>query len=141
MREIDIKKLRRAPYMTKRLFIIKSICESRDVGIEYLFGLFNLYNVKNRGRWFWQKATFSGSLKEAFDKFNSDVDKIVKDLKSEDEEYTLKKVRITGNALDSLLTKLEVSLDVERERDRAYVEGYLDDNLKVLIRDGLKGMQ
>ncbi|MBC7334469.1 MAG: hypothetical protein H5T85_08490 [Actinobacteria bacterium] len=141
MSEIDIKKLRKAPYMTKRLFIIKRICESRDIGLEYLFGLFNLYNVKNRGRWFWQKATFSGALKEAFDKFNSDIDEVIKDLKSEDEEYTLKKVKIVGNTLDNLLSKLEVSLDVERERDKSYVEGYLDDNLRALIRDGLKGME
>lgn len=138
---IDIKKLRRAPYMAQRMFIIKNICNSRNVGVEYLFGLFNLYNKKNSGRWFWQKATFTGALKEAFDKFNSDIDGIIKELKIEDEEYIMKRINITGNAFDNLVTKLEMNLDVDRENDRLYVEGYLDNNLRALIRDSLKGME
>lgn len=138
---IDIKKLRRAPYMAQRMFIIKNICNSRNVEVEYLFGLFNLYNKKNSGRWFWQKATFTGALKEAFDKFNSDIDGIIKELKIEDEEYIMKRINITGNAFDNLVTKLEMNLDVDRENDRLYVEGYLDNNLRALIRDSLKGME
>jgi len=138
---IDVKKLRRAPYMAQRMFIIKNICNSRNVGVEYLFGLFNLYNKKNSGRWFWQKATFTGALKEAFDKFNSDIDGIIKELKIEDEEYIMKRINITGNAFDNLVTKLEMNLDVDRENDRSYVEGYLDNNLRALIRDSLKGME
>ncbi|GAI69834.1 unnamed protein product, partial [marine sediment metagenome] len=65
----DFKKLNRLPYITKRMYIIKNICELKKVDLEYLFGLFNLYNKKNSGKWFWQKATFTGMLKDAYDNF------------------------------------------------------------------------
>jgi len=138
---IDFKKLRRVSPMSRRMFIIKNIGENRNVEVEYLFGLLNLYNKKNRGRWFWQKATFTGAIKDVFDKFNSTVDEIIKELKLEDEEYTLKKIRAAGNVLEDLLSKLEMNLDVDRENDKSYVKGYLDDNLRALIVGGLRDME
>ena len=138
---IDFKKLRRVSPMSRRMFIIKNIGENRNVEVEYLFGLLNLYNKKNRGRWFWQKATFTGAIKDVFDKFNSTIDEIIKELKLEDEEYTLKKIRITGNVLEDLLSKLEMNLDVDRENDKSYVKGYLDDNLRALIVGGLRDIE
>lgn len=43
---IDFKKLRRVSPMSRRMFIIKNIGENRNVEVEYLFGLLNLYNKK-----------------------------------------------------------------------------------------------
>ena len=68
---IDFVKLKRLPYISKRMFIIENICKKRYVDLEYLFGLFNLYNKRNSGRWFWQKASFTGALKDAYDNFNN----------------------------------------------------------------------
>lgn len=59
----------------------------------------------------------------------------------EDEEYTLKKIRVTGNVLEDLLAKLEMNLDVDREKDKSYVKGYLDDNLRALIVGGLRDIE
>ena len=138
---IDIKKLKRMSSMSRRMVVIKNIGENKNTDIEYLFGLLNLYNKKSSGRWFWQKAVFAGTLKDAFDKFNVTVDEIIKSLKSENEESVLKRMSAAGDILEDLLTKLEMNLGVDRENDKIYVKGYLDDNFKALIAGSLKEME
>jgi len=138
---IDFTKLRRMSSMSRRMAVIKNIGENKNTDVEYLFGLLNLYNKKNSGRWFWQKAGFTGALKDAFDKFNTTVDEIIKSLKSENEEDVLKRITVAGDILENLLTKLEMNLVVDRENDEAYVKGYLDDNFKALIAGSLKEIE
>jgi hypothetical protein len=138
MNMIDFKKLDRLPYITKRTYTIKNICELKDVDLEYLFGLFSLYKEKNRGKWFWQKATFTGALKDAYDNFNDVVDKIVKDLKWTDEKKIKEQIKSASEILDELLTGLEVNCNVNRRNDFNNVKGFLDKNLKKLIDDSLK---
>ena len=120
------------------MYIIKNICRLRGVDLDYLFGLFNLYNKKNSGRWFWQKATFTGVLKDVYDKFNTTVDSIVKGLRQADEEETTAQINSASDILDKLLTGIEMNCDVNRENDFDYVKGFLDNNLKALINDSLK---
>lgn len=138
---IDFKRLNRLPYVTKRMYIIKNICEFKNVDLEYLFGLFNLYNKKNSGKWFWQKAAFTGMLKDAYDNFNTVVDKIVKDLKQADEKKTKEQRKSASVILDKLLVGLEMNCNVNRENDFNNVKGFLDKNLKKLIDDSLKRME
>lgn len=135
---IDFAKLNRLPYISRRMFIIRSICEKRNVDLEYLFGLFNLYNEKNRGRWFWQKAAFTGALKDAYEAFNKTVDGIVTDMKIRDEQKTLGQIENAGGVLEKLMTGIEANCNVNREEDSSYVRGFLDKNLKSLIDDSLK---
>lgn len=122
------------------MYILKNICEDLGLGIDYLFGLFNMYNVKNAGMWFWQKASFTGQLKESFDRSNSYMDKLVKGLKKYDDNTVLNKINESKSILYELIKKLEVNLNVERQSDQSRVKSYIDDNLRNLIRDGLKGM-
>ncbi len=136
----DITKLKKAPYMSKRMVILKDSCETLGIRLEYLFGLFNYYNEKNKGRWFWQKANFSGALKDSYDNFNKSVDKFIKELKSADEAIYDAKISSLSDELNDLMTKMELSLNVNRDLDMAMVIGYLDNNLRALINDGLKGM-
>jgi hypothetical protein len=138
---IDIKKLKRMSSMSKRMVVIKNIGENKNTDVEYVFGLLNLYNKKNSGRWFWQKAVFTGILKDAFDKFNTTVDEIIKSLKSENEESVLKRISAATDTLEDLLTKLEMNLGVDRENDKTYVKGHLDDNFKSLIAGSLKEIE
>ena len=138
---IDFKKLRRMSSMSRRMAVIKNIGENKNTDIEYLFGLLNLYNKKNSGKWFWQKAVFTGNIKDAFDKFNATVDEIVKSLKSENEECVLKRIKAAAGILENLLAKLEMNLGVDRENDKTYVKGYLDDNFKALIAGSLKEIE
>ena len=135
---IEFKKLYKLPYISKRMYIIKRICRQWSVDVEYLFGLFNLYNNKNGGKWFWQKASFTGTLKKAFDNFNSTVEKIVKDLKYVDEKKTAEQITAATKELDLLLTGIEVNCEVNRDTDSSYVKGHLDKNLEALIKDSLK---
>ncbi len=135
---IDFEKLNRLPYIAKRMYVIRSVCELKNVDLEYLFGLFNLYNRKNSGRWFWQKATFTGALKDSYDNFNLVADKIVKDLRKADEEETKKQINSASEILDKLLTGLETNCNVDRENDFNSVKGFLDENLKSLITENLK---
>jgi len=137
---IDYARLRKAPYISKRMYIIKAICEQNNVDLEYLFGLFNLYNQKNRGRWFWQKATFAGALKDHYEQFNQTADRIAKEIKVDDEQKTMAKVCQASELLDKLMQRMEMNLEVDRAMDRGYVRGFLDTNLKSLIDDGLKGL-
>ncbi|MCJ7666187.1 MAG: hypothetical protein MUO59_05565 [Actinobacteria bacterium] len=134
----DFSNLKRLPYVSKRMFIIENICMKRCVDLEYLFGLLNLYNRKNSGKWFWQKASFTGSLKTAYDDFNKKVDSIVKDLKSGDQEKILAWIEDAVEPLDRLLTNMEASCEIKRDNDSEYVKGFLDDNLRALIKDSMK---
>ena len=135
---IGIEKLKRMSSMSRRMAVIKNIGENKNTDVEYVFGLLNLYNKKNSGKWFWQKAVFTGNTKDAFDKFNATVDEIIKSLKSENEESVLKRISAAGDILEDLLTKLEMNLGVDRENDKIYVKGHLDDNFKALIAGSLK---
>lgn len=138
---IDFKKLNRLPYITKRMYIIKNICRLRGIDLEYLFGLLNLYNKKNSGKWFWQKATFTGGLKDAYENFNETVDNIVKDLKQADEKKTTKQIESASDVLDKLLGGIETNCNVDRKSDFDYVKGFLGKNLKALINDSLKRIE
>ena len=122
------------------MYILKNACEDLGLDIDYLFGLFNMYNVKNAGRWFWQKASFTGQLKESFDKFNSHMDKLVKELRKYDDNTILNKINESKFMLEELIKKLEASLNVERQSDQSSVKSYIDNNLRNLIRESLKGM-
>ena len=141
---IDIKKLHRASYMSKRMYVIRDMCEHKNFDIKYLFGLFNYYSEKNKGDRFWErifrKASFTGTLKETFDKFNSSIDGLVKNLKVGKEEYVSKKYKEVDKLLADLVINLEEQLGVEREVDKDTVSGYLDENLKQLIENSLKGL-
>ncbi len=136
----DYEKLKRSSYVSKRMFIIKEICEENNVDVEYLFGLFNLYNEKNSGRWFWQKAKFTGALKDRYDEFNKVADKIAKEIRRDTEEQTKSKILSAKDLLNKLMQSMEMSLEVDRGMDRGYVRGFLDDNLKTLINDSLRGL-
>ncbi|GAG24153.1 unnamed protein product [marine sediment metagenome] len=134
----DFTNLKKLPYMTKRMFIIENICKKRGVDLQYLFGLFNLYNNRNSGRWFWQKASFTGLLKTAYDNFNKKVESIVKDLKLGDQEKTVAQIEDAAEPLDKLLTSMEIQCEINRDYDSEHVKGFLDDNLRALINDSLK---
>jgi hypothetical protein len=134
----DIKRL---SYMSKRMYVIESICKTRSIDLEYLFGLFNLYNQKNSGRWFWQKASFTGTLKNAYDGFNKRVDDIVKQMKKTGEAGFDAMIRDSSELLDKLLTGLEVSCEVNRETDFDHVKSFLDNNLRGLIDDSLRPLR
>jgi len=138
---IDFKKLNRLSYITKRMYIIKRICELKDIDLEYLFGLFDLYDMKNRGRWFWQKASFTGMLKDASDNFNAILDEAVKDLKQADERKTNKQIESASGVLDKLLIGLETNCSVNRISDFNYVKRFLSNSFKALITDNLKGTE
>ena len=134
----DYTNLKRLPYISKRMFIIENICKKRSIDLEYLFGLFNLYNSKNSGRWFWQKASFTGTLKTAYDNFNKKVESIVKDLKFGDQEKTVAQIEDAVESLDKLLTSMEMSCEINRDNDMDHVKSFLDDNLRALINDSMK---
>jgi len=135
---MDFDRIKRLPYMSKRMYVISSICRQRSVDLQYMFGLFNLYNRKNSGRWFWQKASFTGALKESYDTFNKIVDNIVKQMKDIDKDRFDSLVRDAAEPLDRLLTGMELNCEVSRENDFEYVTGFLDENLSRLINDSLK---
>ena len=135
---LDLIKLRKAPAISKRMYLIKEMCESTGTDIEYLFGLFNMYNEKNRGRWFWQKASFGGHLKDVFDRFNSFMDKFVLKIKGYSDDDIIRNFEDGKNLLCDLLKDLETNLVVDREIDRSSVRGYMDDNVRSLIRESLK---
>ena len=135
---IDFEKLNKLPYMTKRMYMLRNICEIKKVDLEYLFGLFNLYNKKNSGRWFWQKATFTGVLKDAYNNFNIAIDKAIKDLKQADEKKTKEQMESVSEIFNELLVGLETNCNIDREKDFDNVKENLDRNFKELINDNLK---
>jgi hypothetical protein len=135
---LDLIKLRKAPAISKRMYLLKGMCENEGVDLEYLFGLFNMYNEKNRGRWFWQKASFGGHLKDVFDKFNIFMDKFVLKIKSYSDDDILRNYEDGKSMLSDLLKSLETNLNVDREIDSGTVRGYLDNNIRNLIQQNLK---
>ena len=135
---LDLIKLRKAPAISKRMYLIKEMCEIAGADIEYLFGLFNMYNEKNKGRWFWQKASFGGHLRDTFDRFNSFTDKFVSKIKSYSDDDIVRNFEDGKNLLCDLLKDLETNLAVDREIDRSSVRGYMDDNIRKLIQESLK---
>jgi len=135
---MDFDSIKKLPYMSKRMYVIEEICKTRTVDLEYLFGLFNLYNQKNSGRWFWQKAAFTGALKNAYDGFNKKVEDIVKNMKRSDEAGFNAMIGDSSETLDKLLTGMEVNCEINRDNDYNYVKGLLDDNLKGLIDDSMR---
>ena len=135
---MDFDRIKRLPYMSKKMYVIERICKKRSIDLPYLFGLFNLYNRKNSGRWFWQKATFTGGLKDAYENFNKLADDIVKKMKVADEAGFEAMILESGEPLDKLLMGMEANCDVNRDSDYESVRGRLDDNLKGLINDSLK---
>lgn len=137
---INIEKLRKASQMSKRMYIIKNLSEDLGFDLEYLFCLLNMYNVKNSGRWFWQKANFTGALKDSFDKFNFNIDKLIREIKNYSDDVLVSKIESLKPLLEELIIKLETSLNVEREQDHSTVCSYMDLNLKQLIKDSLKNM-
>jgi hypothetical protein len=68
------------------------------------------------------------------------MDKLVKELKKYDDNTILDKINESKSILEDLIKKLEVSLNVERQSDQLSVKSYLDNNLRNLIRESLKGM-
>ncbi len=135
---LDLIKLRKASAISKRMYLIKEMCESLGTDIEYLFGLFNMYNEKNKGRWFWQKASFGGHLKDAFDRFNIFMEKFVLKIKGYGDEDILRNFENGKNLLSDLMKDLETNLAVDREIDGSSVRGYIDNNIKNLIQENLK---
>ncbi|MDD5622674.1 MAG: hypothetical protein PHQ09_05920 [Actinomycetota bacterium] len=135
---MDLKKLAKLPIVTRRMYILDNICKLKNVDLEYLFGLLNLYNKKNSGKWFWEKAVFTGALKTDYDNFNIAVDEIVRDIRNYDEKKTEEQVKSASENFDKLLIGLEVNCNTDRKKDYDTVKGFLDKNLKMLITDNLK---
>ena len=135
---IAFNKLYKLPYVSKRMYIIRRICHQKSVDLEYLFGLFNLYNKNNSGKWFWQKASFTGPLKKFFDDFDSIVDRIVKGLKQIDEKKTDEQIAAAAQDLEKLMNGMELNCEVNRENDASYIREQLDNNMQLLIKDSLK---
>jgi hypothetical protein len=136
---LDIIKLKKASVISRRMYIINYITNKLGTDVYYLFGLLNMYNARNKGRWFWQKASFAGPLKDSFDKFNSFMDKFSQQFKSYDESRILANLDEGQNMMIKLITDLETSLVVNRESDESSVRAYLDANIKSLIDQSLKG--
>ena len=134
---MDLKRLNRLPYVTKRIYILEKICQSKNIDLEYLFGLFSIFKRKNSGRWFWQKAVFTGVLKTDYENFNIVVNEIVRGLKEADEKITEEQIKSASEKLDKLLFGLEINCDIDRKKDFDMVKGFLDNNLKMLIIDNL----
>jgi hypothetical protein len=137
---LDIIKLKKASVMSRRMYIINYIANKSGTDIYYLFGLLNMYNAKNKGKWFWQKSVFVGPLKDSFDKFNSLMDKFSQQFKSYDESRISANLDEGQSMIVKLIADLEASLVVNRELDESSVRVYLDENIKALIDQSLKGL-
>jgi hypothetical protein len=137
---LDIAKLKKVSVMSRRMYLINYIANKAGTDIYYLFGLLNMYNSRNKGKWFWQKASFVGPLRESFDKFNSFMDKFSQKFKTYDESSISTNLEEGQNMLVRLIADLEASLIVNREMDESNVRSYLDENIKSLISQSLKGL-
>jgi len=133
----DIEKLRKAPHMSVRMYMIREIGEKHGISLEYIFGLFDYYNKKNSGRWFWQKAKFTGALKDAFDRFNKMMDELVRSIKKDSEEVAEAKKEGAEDALTDLVEKMERNLELNRDQDKTYISSHIDQNLTALINESL----
>jgi hypothetical protein len=136
----DLNKLKKSAYMSKRMYILKETSEFLGLSIDYLFGLFNYYNSQNKGKWFWQKASFTPALKDSYEKFNKSIEIIIKDLKNTDEYKYSENIRNLSVPLDDLMKKMESNLNVDRNTDISMVANYNDVNLRNLINDSLRGL-
>jgi len=137
---VDIKKLKKASYMSKRMYILKEDCELLGLNLDYLFGLLNYYNDQNKGKWFWQKATFTGPIKVSYEKFNKTIDKFIKEIKNIDALSYSENIKSLSVSLEDLMKKMELNLNVNRETDISMVQNYMDNNIRKLIDDALKGL-
>ncbi len=137
---LDIIKLKKTSVMSRRMYLINYIANKEGTDIYYLFGLLNMYNSKNKGKWFWQKASFVGPLRESFDKFNLFMDKFSQKFKSYDESSISANIEEGQKQIAKLIVDLEASLMVNREADESSVRTYLDENIKTLIDQSLKGL-
>jgi hypothetical protein len=137
---LDIAKLKKVSVMSRRMYIINHMANKSGTDIYYLFGLLNMYNAKNKGKWFWQKSSFVGPLKDSFDKFNSFMDKFSQQFKSYDESRISANLDEGQSMIVKLIADLEASLMVNRELDESSVRTYLDNNIKALIDNSLKGL-
>ncbi len=135
---LDIEKLKKADVISRRMYLMNYMSREMGEDVYYVFGLLNMYNVKNRGRWFWQKATFTGLLKDDFEKFNNYMDKFVSQLKSFDEQKIMGCLEEARGLLEKLIKDLESNLMVDRESDAMSVRAYVDDNMRGLIEQSLK---
>jgi hypothetical protein len=138
---INLDKFKKAQYMSKRMYILKESCELNSLNIRYLFGLFNYYNMKNKGRWFWQKAVFTGVIKEKYDNVNRLADELAKAPANIDEASFNEKIKVVSESINELMIKMEENLGVDRSVDQSKIEGFLDANMSALIKDSLKGME
>jgi len=134
----DFGKLIKLPYITKRIFVLKNLCELRGIDLEYLFGLFSLYNITNSGKWFWQKAVLTPELKNSYKNLNTVVDKIVKGLIHADEERTTGEIKSATGVMDRLLVGLEANCNIDRAKDFERVKKNLGGVFKELIDDNVK---
>jgi hypothetical protein len=137
---LDIVKLKKVAAMSRRMYLINYIGNKSGTDVYYLFGLLNMYNEKNKGKWFWQKSSFVGPLKESFDRFNSFMDKFSQQFKSYDESMISANLDEGQIMLEKLMADLEASLTINRELDESSVRAYLDNNIKALIDNSLKGL-
>lgn len=137
---LDIEKLKKAQVMSRRMYLINYLCEQSGSDIYYLFGLLNMYNAKNRGRWFWQKATFTGILKDDFDKFNAFMDNFAAKFKSLDQDQINSSIEDADVLLKKLVADLEASLLVTKDQDESTVRSYIDENIRGLISQSLRGL-
>jgi len=136
----DIEKIKKAQIISRRMFLMKYISERSGKDIYYLFGLLNMYNTKNRGRWFWQKAVFTGELKEDFDRLNSYMDNFSSRFRSYDEAMINKSLDEAQVLMEKLVSSLERSLSPDGKPDEESTRAYVDENMKRLIKDSLKGL-
>ena len=137
---LDIVKIKKVSVISRRMYLINYMANKTGTDIYYLFGLLNMYNSKNKGKWFWQKSAFTGPLKESFEKFNSFMDKFSQKFKSYDESMISANLDEGQNLLVKLISDLETNLVVSRETDDSSVRSYLDQNIKTMIDQSLKGI-
>ena len=136
---LDIEKVKKAHIMPRRMFLINHLCNESGTDIYYLFGLLNMFNVKNRGKWFWQRASFTGVLKDDFDRFNGFMDNFSAKFNSYDQSRIDKSLQDANELLKKLMTDLETSLFVTKQQDETTIRSYVDENIRGLISQSLKG--
>jgi predicted NUDIX family phosphoesterase len=100
-----------------------------------------MYNAKNKGRWFWQKASFTGFLKDDFNNFNNFMDKFSSQFRTMDEGKINSSLDEANRLLVKLVSDLEASMLLNRETDRIDILSYLDDNIKSLVDQSLKAVK
>jgi len=135
---LDIKKLKKINPIARRMHLMNYMCEKIGQDVYYVFGLLNMYNAKNRGRWFWQKARFTGVLKDDFDNFNNYMTKFINNFRSFNDDKIMSGVSEAGELLKKLIVDLESNMMVNRDVDASNVKSYLDSNMKNMIDQNLR---